>query len=354
MNWRQVREGLTAGFCVALSAGALGTGKAVAEYAHVGGWSSIPVYTDLEAPFWSETFPELSDESLDPRVVPLDRMGLEGSEVFRLLERGVFDSASTVGDHLIGDVPALAGLDLPALAFDIDSAHQIVDAYREQIARIVEERYQAKLLAITPYPAQMLFCREPVSGLDDLAGRQIRVSGRSTADFLSAFDAEGATLAFQEVPGALDRGVLDCAITGSITGYNAGWHELTDHLYPMPIGGWDYLLTAMNGEHWASLSEATRERLPDRLGRDYETPAWAVMEKLTREGIACLTGQGACPYGDPGAMECVEVSEADWQRAREALETTVLPRWADSVTPSEIAAWNHSVGEVTDLTIGPR
>lgn len=333
---------------------ALGAGSASANYAHVGGWSSIPVYRTLEEPFWSKTLPELSEAPLEARVLPLDRMGLDGSEVFRLLERGVFDSASTVGDHIIGDAPALAGLDLPALAFDIDTARQVVDAYREQVARIVRERYQAELLAITPYPAQMLFCREPVNGLEDLAGRQIRVSGRSTADFLEAFRAEGTTLAFQEVPGALDRGLLDCAITGSITGYNAGWHELTNHLYPMPIGGWDYLLTAMNGNRWASLPETTRQRLSDRLVSEYEAPAWAVMDQLTQEGVACLTGQGPCPHGEPGGMKCADVSEADRRRAREALEANVLPAWADRITASEITAWNDSVGEVTGLMLGPR
>ncbi len=328
----------------------LGQLAAATELSHVGGWSQIPILERLERPLWEERLAAHSEGALTATLIPVNQLGLEGGEVFRLLARGVFDSGSAVADHVIGDAPALAGLDLPGLAFDIATAQQIAAAYRPVAARILEARFDARLLAIVPYPAQVLFCNDAVSGLDDLNGRRIRVSGRTAADFVGVFGAAGLTLPFAEVPGALERGALDCAVTGTLTGYNAGWHELTDHLLPVPVGGWDYLLTAMRGERWRAIPPELQASLPALIQTEYEDPAWAMMEQLSTDGVHCLTGTGPCPHGMPGHMTLHPVSADTTAKARAALEQHVLPAWADSVCSADIEAWNASVGRVTGLT----
>ena len=41
--------------------------------------------------------------------------------------------------------------------------------------------FNSEVLAIAPYPPQIVFCNAEVTGLDDLAGKKIRASGRMTA-----------------------------------------------------------------------------------------------------------------------------------------------------------------------------
>ncbi|MFW6207045.1 MAG: TRAP transporter substrate-binding protein DctP, partial [Gemmatimonadota bacterium] len=127
-----------------------------------------------------------------------------------------------------------------------------------------------------PYPSQMVFCNAEIDDLEDLEGKKIRASGRSTANFLDAIGAAGTTLDFSEVPGALDRGVIDCAVTGSLSGYSSGWHEVSTHLYPLPVGGWDYVITAMNRDKWESLTPELQDWLiaevEDAVRRRVPTP----------------------------------------------------------------------------------
>lgn len=319
--------------------------------AYVGSWSSLSLYRNFEKPFWEEHLSEASNGQITSDVTTFDQMGLGGGEVYRLMSRDVIEVTSTVADYAVEDAPELEGLDMPMIAPDVETAREISQAYRPVLEDIFSERYDgAKLLAVVPYPSQMVFCNADIDGLTDLSGMKIRASGRTTAEFLEALGAEGITLNFSEVPGALQRGVIDCAVTGSLSGYSSGWHEVSTHLYPLPVGGWDHVITAMNGDKWNSLSETTQEWLLNEIAENYEQPVWESAVEETREGIACLTGQGECGRGDAGDMVLVEATDDDFVQASRHLEETLLPNWAERVDQQWVDRWNETIGAVTGLS----
>ncbi|WP_253473781.1 TRAP transporter substrate-binding protein [Natronocella acetinitrilica] len=322
-----------------------------ASFNYVGSWSSLSLYQNFERPFWEDHLPEASDGAVSTQVTTFDQMGLGGGEVYRLMGRGVLEVVSTVAGYAVQDAPELEGLDMPMIAPDLDLARQLADAYKPVMADAMAERFDgAQLLAIVPYPSQMVFCNAEISGLDDLAGKKIRASGRTTAEFLEALGAEGITLNFSEVPGALQRGVIDCAVTGSLSGYSSGWHEVSTHLYPLPVGGWDHVVTAINGDKWNGLSAEMQEWLMDEVATNYENAVWEAAVEETREGIACLTGTGECGRGDAGSMVLVEASDDDFTNATRHLEETVIPRWAARVSQQWVDRWNETIGEITGIT----
>ena len=118
---------------------------------------------------------------------------------------------ATVADYTVGDAPELEGLDVPLLAETAEDARRMVDAAKPMVADIMQERFNAQMLGIAPYPPQVVFCKGEISGLADLEGKKVRGSGRMTTKFLEALGAEGINVAFSEVPGALERSVIDCA-----------------------------------------------------------------------------------------------------------------------------------------------
>ncbi|PAU78462.1 TRAP transporter substrate-binding protein [Halomonas salipaludis] len=318
---------------------------------YVGSWSSLSLYQNFERPFWENHIPEASGERISTDVTTFDQMGLSGGEVYRLMGRDVVEIASTVINYAVQDAPELEGLDMPMLAPDVATAREVADAFRPVLADAFAKRYEdAQLLAVVPYPSQMVFCNVEIDGLSDLAGKKVRASGRTTAEFLEALGAEGITLNFSEVPGALQRGVVDCAVTGSLSGFSSGWHEVSTHLYPLPVGGWDHVVTAMNGNKWASLSSATQEWLMSEIRDNYENPVWESAIEETREGIACLTGEGECTRGDAGSMVLVEATDEDYAEATRHLEETLLPNWANRVDQEWVDRWNETIGSVTGLT----
>lgn len=326
------------------------TGAAVAEdLSVVGSWSSLPLHKQYEAPFWSETLPAAGDFNVE--LTTHNQMSLGLGDIYPLLGQGVYDVAMTVADYAVADAPELEGLDVPLLALTADEARAMVDAARPMVSDIYRDRFNSHVLAIAPYPPQVVFCNAEISNLDDLKGLKVRASGRMTAKLLEALGAEGVNVSFSEVPGALQKGVVDCAVTGAGSGYSAGWWEVSTHLLPIPLGGWDSVVTAINLDKWNGMSDANKAVLTEQVASGFEAPAWASAQDALVNDIACLTGNGDCPSGDARSMTLVEVSDADFNRARDILTTEVLPEWAERAGGDWAQRWNDSVGKVVGVTI---
>ena len=189
----------------ALGAGFVATPAVAEELSVVGSWSSLPLYKQYENPFWTETLPADSNGDITVQMTTHDQMGIGGGDVFRLLSDGVFDVAMTVGDYAVGDAPELEGLDVPLVANTAAEAQAMVEAARPMVDEIFETRFNSKVLAIAPYPPQVVFCAGAVTSITDLKGKKVRGSGRMTTKFLEALGANGVNVAFSEVPGALER-----------------------------------------------------------------------------------------------------------------------------------------------------
>ncbi|PLX37904.1 MAG: C4-dicarboxylate ABC transporter substrate-binding protein [Hyphomicrobiales bacterium] len=330
---------------------ALATPAMAEDLSVVGSWSGLPLHKQFEAPFWSETLPAASGGKINVNLTTHNQMNLGVGDVFRLLGDGVYDVAMTVADYAVADAPELEGLDVPLLALTADEARAMVDAARPMVADIFKARFNSHVLAIAPYPPQVVFCNAEISELADLKGLKVRASGRMTAKFLEALGAEGVNVGFSEVPGALQKGVVDCAVTGAGSGYSAGWWEVSTHLMPIPLGGWDSVVTAINMDKWNSLDADTQALITEQVATKFEGPAWETAQDALVNDIACLTGNGECPAGEARGMKLVEVSDADFAKARDVLVGEVLPDWAERAGGDWVERWNASVGATVGVTI---
>ncbi len=312
----------------------------------VGSWNSLTMFKNFEKPFWTEVVPK--ELGIKASMTSLGQVKLKGPAVLRQVNMGVFDVVHTVADYVVPDSPALAGLDLPALAPDLKTARKVVNAYRPVMAEYLAKDFGVKLLSIAPYPAQVIFSRERISGLADLKGKKIRASGWTTSEFVNALGATGITLSFGEVPQALQRGVVDCAITGSLSGYSAGWGEVSGYVYPLPVGGWDYVIGTIGLKTWDQLTPEQQAKLETLIKEKLEDPAWEVTARETQEGIDCLSG-GNCPHGKPANLEVIPVTASDVNKAQQVLVNDVLKAWAGKVDKTTIDKWNATIGKVTGL-----
>ena len=315
----------------------------------VGSWSSLPLHKSYEQPFWGTTLPAAGDFNVE--LTTHNQMSLGLGDIYPLLGQGVYDVAMTVADYAVSDAPELEGLDVPLIALSADEARAMVDAARPMVSEIYRDRFNSHVLAIAPYPPQVVFCNAEISSLADLTGLKVRASGRMTAKLLEALGAEGVNVSFSEVPGALQKGVVDCAVTGAGSGYSAGWWEVSSHLLPIPLGGWDPVVTAINLDKWNGMSAENQALLTDQIKTGFEDLAWASAQDALVNDIACLTGNGECPSGDARSMTLVEVSDADFTRARDILTSEVLPEWAERAGGDWSARWNDSVGKVVGVEI---
>lgn len=315
----------------------------------VGSWSSLTLYKKFEKPFWTEILPKALDGKIKTTMTSLGQVKLKGASVLRAMDSGVFDVVSTVVDYVVSDAPGLAGLDLPTIAPNIKMARKVVRAYRPIMANIVKNKFNAKLLAVVPYPAQILFSKVKIAGLKDLKGKKIREAGWTASKFINSLKAVGVSIDFGEVAPALERGVVDGAVTGSLSGYQAGWGEVSHYLYPLPIGGWDYVMTVMNLDTWNSFSSDEQKKIQLLIKEKVETPAWADAAYETQQGINCLTGIGKCYFGKPDHMKLIKVAPQDIKLARHILVDSVIPAWASLVGKKTADNWNKTIGKVVNL-----
>jgi TRAP-type C4-dicarboxylate transport system substrate-binding protein len=313
----------------------------------VGTWANLSLYKKVERPFWEDEIPAKSNGAITVKVQPFTEMGLKGGEIFRLLRSGVIDMGSTLLSYIGGEVPEAEAIDLAGITRDIDEAHRISDAYKPVIADAFENKYGVKLLAIIPYHAQIIYCRDPISSLDDFKGRKIRSYGKSMGDMITAVGGVPVGMAFGEVVPALQKGVVDCAITGALSGNLAKWHQATTHLYPLPIN-WAITFVAANKKYWDGLDPKVQAFLETELDA-WEDRAWESGRSETDDGVSCNTG-GACKDGNVAGMTLVKVQDADYAKLKKIMETVVVPQWAERCGSECAKKWNDTVGKVVGLS----
>jgi TRAP-type transport system periplasmic protein len=116
---------------------------------------------------------------------------------------------------------------------------------------------------------------------------------------------------FAEVIPAMQRGVAQCAVTGTSAGNTARWWEVSDHLYALPMG-WSMTFFGANLNSWKKLDEKTRTFLEQQFA-EMEGRMWAQAGSDIQDGVNCNTGSGPCKDGIEAnpKMKFVNVSDAD-------------------------------------------
>lgn len=317
----------------------------------VGAWGNLSQYKNFEQPFWTREIPEKSKGAITAEITPFNEMGLKGAEIFRLMRLGVIDFGSTVLGYVAGDDARNEAIDLAGLAPDVATARRISDAYRPVYDRFYRERFGIQVLAIWPYPAQVIYCNGAISGLEDLRGKKVRTGNRTLAEFVEALGGTGVTMSFSEVVPALQNKVVDCAITGTLSGNAAKWYEVTTHLYALPVG-WSQVMHAVNLKSWERLAPPVREFLTREI-KDLEDRIWKAMDEETQQGIDCNIGRDTCTMGSKGKMTLVPVSDKDRETLGRVLREVVVPKWAARCGAECVQAWNATVGAIVGITAKP-
>ena len=72
----------------------------------------------------------------------------------------------------------------------------------------LQERFNAKVMALWPFGPQYFFCNAPVKGVSDLKGLKVRSYTPSMTALVQHLGAIPVTLQFSEVYPALQRGLV--------------------------------------------------------------------------------------------------------------------------------------------------
>jgi TRAP-type C4-dicarboxylate transport system substrate-binding protein len=303
------------------------------------------IQQNKEQPFF-ENLAKTSGLPLEVDYKPMDVVGIKDAEGLRVLKSGLFDIVTLRIAQVSRDEPFLLGADIVGLNPNYEVARKVVDAYREAFDKRLQERFNGKLLGIWPFGPQVVFCNAPIGGLADLKGKKVRVYDQSLAKFIEQIGGIPVSISFGETQQSLQRGVVDCAITGPSSANSAGWPEVTTHFMPI---GFQIALNAyaMNLNTWKKLTPDQQTKLTAAF-KQLEEDIWTYSKELFDDAVRCNVGKEPCTTVKKFKMTEVPVKEADLKVVQDAIGTVSFPAWSEVCNKSY-----PGCGETWKKLIGP-
>jgi TRAP-type C4-dicarboxylate transport system substrate-binding protein len=307
----------------------------------VGGLAGVSQYTKFERPFWTQEVPQLTNGRVTAEIHPFDQSGLRGQEMLQLMRLGVVPFGTALLAQVSGDEPELNAVDLPTLNPDMASLRKTVDLYRDHLHGLLKQNYGVELLGIYAYPAQVLYCTQRFTTLKDLAGRKVRTSSVGQSEMMSALGAIPIVTTFSDILHAIKSEVVDCAITGTMSGGEIGLPEITSYISPMAVS-WGLSFFGANRLAWEQLPPDLQVLLRGGIHK-LELSIWDAADRETVTGLACDIGSSACVGGKVYHMTLVPLTTEDDAIRKTLLMKSILPKWIQRCGADCVAAWNSTL-----------
>jgi len=190
--------------------------------------------------------------------------------------------------------------------------------FREQMDQV----HDAVLLGYGYWAQQRLITRDPVRSLADLKGYKIRVHNKELQGMMQAAGAIPIFLPMAEVYPALQRGVVDGAVSSLEGMYGNKFHEVVKYISNWPLGNGSYVWVA-NKESWKALPGDLQKRILMLFEDKYEMGTYfGGLEDDTRQ--VELMKKAGVTFFDP--------SQADKEKYL-ANTPVILEQWKERAGP---------------------
>lgn len=320
--------------------------------------SGTSEWTFLTKPFWEEMVPALSGGKIKVNLKSITELGVSGAQMIRLVKTGIADIADPVAGYAAKDVKELDALDLAGVATTWDEIIKASEAYIPIMSGILEKRMGVSVLAHWPATGQVLWCHAKVEKLSDLKGKKVRVWSATMGDFITGLGATPVNMSFAEMTPALQRGVIDCGVTGTASGNTAKLFEVADYLYELNVG-WAPQIRIVNKKWFASQDPKVQEWLKKASAYFQESIALPIQKRNHDMGLWCSSGDDRCDTTIKGFTKAsmkLNRPAGDQEKAviKQAVEKSVLPKFAKNASPQCVKDWNNSIGKALGLTMSAK
>ena len=299
--------------------------------------------------WWMEELPEASGGQITTSYIGIGELGLKGDEQLRLAKLGVLEFFSANFNPISKEDPIFRGIDLFGMAPTHAEARIMADAYFPVISKLAEDKFGIKLLMVWPNPAQTMYCKESGTGLTDfLKGRKVRAGQGAVAAFVKKAGGTPVSIPWTDVIPSAQTGLINCGITGTLSGNTARWPEVFDYLFPMKLY-WGFWFTAVSLDVWEKLDPTVQTFISDEFAK-FNERSWEVSGEETQDGINCNTGKEPCKYGIMSNMTHIPVEDEDIALLSE-WNKEFAQMWVDQVGVDAAKEWNDTAGKALGKSI---
>mgnify|MGYP005840722585 CR=1 FL=1 len=264
--------------------------------------SGTPAHEALE--FYSGQVAELSDGDLTVKVFPLSLLSF--AEMSSGIRDGMADAGLILTPYHPGEFPPINMLAessmLLTLEKELEKGKEGV-AFGAALSEFMMfhcpdciDRFTQQnqvYLGHSAGSAYGLMCSEPVTSMEELEGKRVRVGAGNFSRWAEAMDASPVTMSANEMREAISQGIVDCIALSSPEIQNYGLAELvTDLTMEVPGGVFPFASFQTNRDLWQSLSDAEREVLIKSAARGNAAISWVYVE-TAQESLDLVREQGA-------------------------------------------------------------
>lgn len=280
-------------------------------------------------------------------------LGLAGPDTLSLVTDGTLDSATIYGGYVGGEMPPIEIQNLWGIYSSREQEFEATQAIIKDIEALVLAETGGVIMNHNWYAGndQFFFCREKIDTLDGFAGKKTRSHSAALSDWINGMGATAQFLAFAEVYTAIERGILDCGVTGADAGYGQRWYEVTDYIIG-PLLSFPSNNNVINADKWASIPENLQQIIIEEAAKS-ELEALRIAAIQNEMGLLKNTTERGAGQD---AMEFVPFSDdMNFRSLNTAVMEHVVPAWVNRVgdTGHTIIAdsFNGKVGPIVGLRI---
>lgn len=221
---------------------------------------------------------------------------------------GRLEAVTAVLPYYSGEAPVLNIGGLPGLFQSFDDYAKATDAVLfEAYDKIYREKYNAVHLAHGNWPGQVIFSKQPIKTLADFKGTKIRAHNLETSQLMAKLGAKPIAMPFGEFFPAIQRGVVDAGMTGTMPGFGIGLYQVTKYINDWRIGYTVAWSVVVNTKAWETLPADLKPKLAAEFKKIQAEYALAIADE-TRKGLDLNKEKG---------MEVITPAPAELAKSRD-------------------------------------
>ena len=289
-----------------------------------------------------------TDGQVDIQLSSYPELGISGFDMIRLLEDGTIGFGEIYSGFVGGEFPVFEAANLWGAYESVDQWFEASEALEDDIKTLVtRETGGGKIVGFNYYSSNYFFTKGPLNTLSDFKGVKTRTHSNVLSDLIGENGGLGAnpqTMAFADVYPALERGVLDGAVTCGSCAVGQKWFEVTDYLTgPLP-GTFAQTFVTFNGKEWNSLpADFQKIILEEGVKHSDRAKAAALNADVEAEGQLIDLG-----------MEHANFTADMMSIIKEAAQKSVIPKWAERAggyDSEPVQLYNEKVGPITGMYV---
>ena len=286
-----------------------------------------------------------TEGQVDFQISSFPELGLAGPDSLRLIEDRTMELAEIYSGYIGGDLPIIDMANLWGLYPDPETNFAVIDATRDDIHSIIEEQSNGIVVMENYYESNYYFSSRPLNSLADFEGLKTRSHSTVLSDLLGGMGADPQFMAFADVYTALERGVLDAAVSCGTCGSGVRWYEVTDYLVG-PIVAIGVTWITMNKDVWDGIPPDLQAIIKEEGERHQRT---------SREWVETVWADEGISENTEGGMEYIEFNQEVRDALFQAGRNNVLPKWVERTggpNSEAVQIYNEKAAPIIGVRVG--